>query len=509
MLIPLCLMSIVTITIVNMQFKQAEQTPALNEVTFQSVANPIARANLFTMDCYNEVKLCATKTPDRFESDEYNSSINSHLAANSSALVVRKNGNFIYVGNANLFGRVTDKIAEYGEHSTDVDDGSYIGGNVQVLIKQKDFKFSDGGEGSVFILTDVMKINNQTKGSFFQIVVSIIIIMFLTSALVAFWLYRSLVRPINALRESTNNMTNGNLDVSVENKCKDEIGDLCGDFEEMRLHMKDLLADSLRHEQDYKDLMRNISHDLKTPLTAIKGYAEGILDGVASTPEKQEKYIRTIYSKANEMTLLVDELSMYAKIDTNAVPYNFINLNLANYFDDIITETRLDLELQNMEVDYVNEVDPDQEVIADSEQLTRCVNNIIANAVKYRDTSRKGKIDISISDIEGGYVRIKIHDNGKGISVKDLPYIFDRFYRADSSRNSATGGSGLGLAIVKKIIDDHGGRIWAESKQGVGTTMNILLRKVPEKILEVEKEDIQEDKKSKKRRASHEQNIDN
>ena len=209
------------------------------------------------------------------------------------------------------------------------------------------------------------------------------------------------------------------------------------------------------------------------------------------------------------MTLLVDELSMYAKIDTNAVPYNFINLNLANYFDDIITETRLDLELQNMEVDYVNEVDPDQEVIADSEQLTRCVNNIIANAVKYRDTSRKGKIDISISDIEGGYVRIKIHDNGKGISVKDLPYIFDRFYRADSSRNSATGGSGLGLAIVKKIIDDHGGRIWAESKQGVGTTMNILLRKVPEKILEVEKEDIQEDKKSKKRRASHEQNIDN
>ena len=123
-------------------------------------------------------------------------------------------------------------------------------------------------------------------------------------------------------------------------------------------------------------------------------------------------------------------------------------------------------------------MDKTQEVIVDPEQLKRVINNILSNAVKYREPSRKGIICIRTADVDENYVQIELEDNGKGIGTKELPNIFERFYRTDASRNSSTGGSGLGLAISKKIIEDHGGRIWAESRAGVGTTIFILLRKV-------------------------------
>ena len=106
-------------------------------------------------------------------------------------------------------------------------------------------------------------------------------------------------------------------------------------------------------------------------------------------------------------------------------------------------------------------------VIADAEQMKRVVNNIISNSVKYMDKP-KGIINIRIKDV-GDFIQVEIEDNGRGIAAKDLPNIFDRFYRTDASRNSSQGGSGIGLSIVRKIIEDHGGRIWATSRLGIGT----------------------------------------
>ena len=121
---------------------------------------------------------------------------------------------------------------------------------------------------------------------------------------------------------------------------------------------------------------------------------------------------------------------------------------------------------------------PDTKVIADPEQMRRVINNIISNSVKYMD-KKQGEIDIRILD-EVDSIRVEIEDNGKGISPKDLPQIFERFYRTDASRNSSQGGSGIGLSIVKKIIEDHGGYIWATSKEGEGTCMHFVLRKYHE-----------------------------
>ena len=117
-------------------------------------------------------------------------------------------------------------------------------------------------------------------------------------------------------------------------------------------------------------------------------------------------------------------------------------------------------------------------IIADPEQMKKVVNNIISNSVKYIDKP-KGEIEIRILD-EIDSVRVEIEDNGKGIATKDLPRIFERFYRTDASRNSMQGGSGIGLSIVKKIIEDHGGYIWATSKEGEGTCIHFVIRKYRE-----------------------------
>ena len=249
-------------------------------------------------------------------------------------------------------------------------------------------------------------------------------------------------------------------------------------FEEMRRRLKENAEEKIASEQENKNLISNIAHDLKTPITAVKGYAEGIIDGVANTPEKIDKYVRTIYSKANEMDTLINELTLYSKIDTNKIPYNFAKINVEEYFADCIEEIGIDLETRGIGLAYYNYTENDVVIIADPEQLRRVVNNIIGNSAKYMNKAN-GFINVRIKDV-GDFIQVEIEDNGRGIPQKDLPYIFDRFYRGDVSRNSATGGSGIGLSIVKKIIEDHGGKIWATSKEDTGTVMYFVIRKYQE-----------------------------
>ena len=165
-------------------------------------------------------------------------------------------------------------------------------------------------------------------------------------------------------------------------------------------------------------------------------------------------------------------------MDTNRIPYTFNKIHVDQYFRDCAEELALDLEEKNIELTYFNYLEEDVVIIADVEQLKRVVNNIVNNSVKYMDKKR-GIINIRLKDA-GDFVQVEIEDNGKGIAVKDLPYIFDRFYRTDASRNSSQGGSGIGLSIVKKIIEDHGGRIWATSKESTGTVMCMVFRKYQE-----------------------------
>ena len=308
--------------------------------------------------------------------------------------------------------------------------------------------------------------------------ISAFVILISVALVVGLWVYRSIAVPLVKLKKATQNIKEGNLDFVLDVEGKDEFSELCQDFEEMRRRLKESTEEKSLIEKENRELISNISHDLKTPITAVKGYVEGIMDGVADTPEKQEKYIRTIYNKANDMERLINELTFYSKIDTNRIPYTFDRINVNAYFADCVEELSLELEERNIELAYFNYVDEDVQVIADAEQIKRVINNIVSNSIKYIDKP-KGYINIRVKDV-GDFVQVEIEDNGKDIATKDLPLIFNRFYRTDASRNSSKGGSGIGLSIVKKIIEDHGGKVWATSKENTGTVMYFVLRKYQE-----------------------------
>lgn len=308
--------------------------------------------------------------------------------------------------------------------------------------------------------------------------ISAFVILILVALVVGLWVYRSIAVPLVKLKKATQNIKEGNLDFVLDVEGKDEFSELCQDFEEMRRRLKESTEEKSLIEKENRELISNISHDLKTPITAVKGYVEGIMDGVADTPEKMDRYVRTIYNKTNEMDHLINELTFYSKIDTNRIPYTFSKLNVEDYFEDCSEEVGLELETRGIELVYANYVEKDVMVIADGEQIRRVIHNIISNAIKYMDKP-KGIIQIRIKDV-GDFIQIEIEDNGKGIGPKDLPYIFDRFYRTDVSRNSSKGGSGIGLSIVKKILEDHGGKVWATSRLGIGTIMYFVLRKYQE-----------------------------
>lgn len=339
-------------------------------------------------------------------------------------------------------------------------------------VQEADYDITIGETG-----VDGSGLRIMTKDLFF----TALVILIFTSVSVGLWIYRSVATPLVKLRKATQNIKDGNLDFVLDVEGADEFAELCRDFEEMRRRLKESAEEKLVLDKENKELISNISHDLKTPITAVKGYVEGIMDGVADTPEKMDRYVHTIYNKTVEMDHLINELTFYSKIDTNRIPYTFSKLNVEDYFSDCAEEVGLELETRGIQLCYANYVDSDVQVIADGEQIRRVIHNIISNAIKYMDKGKgmKGIIQIRVKDV-GDFVQVEIEDNGKGIAAKDLPYIFDRFYRTDVSRNSAKGGSGIGLSIVRKILEDHGGKVWATSREDIGTIMYFVLRKYQE-----------------------------
>ena len=344
-------------------------------------------------------------------------------------------------------------------------------------VQESSSQAADSNE-MVYDISLAQSSSSQVKLMAKDMILTATIILVFTALSVGLWIYRSIAVPLVKLRKATQNIKEGNLDFVLEVEGKDEFSQLCQDFEEMRKRLKESTEEKILMDKENKELISNISHDLKTPITAVKGYVEGIMDGVADTPEKMNRYVRTIYNKTNEMDHLINELTFYSKIDTNRIPYTFSKLNVEDYFSDCAEELGLEMETKGIELVYANYVEKDVQVIADGEQIRRVIHNIVSNAIKYMEKP-KGIIQLRVKDV-GDFIQVEIEDNGKGIAAKDLPYIFDRFYRTDVSRNSSKGGSGIGLSIVKKIMEDHGGKVWATSRLGIGTIMYFVLRKYQE-----------------------------
>ena len=290
-----------------------------------------------------------------------------------------------------------------------------------------------------------------------------------------FWIYKRILVPLDKMRIATKKIADGNFDYELDEKDFVEIPFLYNDFEKMRIKLKENEEEKILSENAARELVSNISHDLKTPLTAIRGYVEGILDGVASSPQKVRDYLTTIYNKTNYMTKLIDELLYYSRVSGNEFSYNFEKINVKEFFDDYVKDLYLELDTIRINFSYSANVDADTVIDIDREQIKRALNNIVANAVKYMD-KEDPEIHFRVKENMDA-INIRISDNGRGIDEKDLPHIFERFYRSDASRNTKLGGSGIGLSIVKKVIENHEGSVVAISRSGVGTDIDIVLKK--------------------------------
>ncbi len=479
--------------------------------------------------------------------DEKNASdLNVKTSANNTYVIMKVDDEYTFVG-VDTFSDALKKQLKMNDGSTNIstiDEDTDVGGENQIKVQEylmtqpsmylcNQISYVYQGQSvDLYMLTYYGNYMDRFRGTMFGYIILMVIIMLILSGLVAFLIYQQFVNPLVKLKEAAEKMGSGNLDEKIE-ICKDredEVGELCESFENMRQKLSDFTKAKMRYEEENRQLISNISHDLRTPITTIKGYVEGIMDGVADTPEKRDRYLKMIYSKANEMDSLINELSLYTNINNNAIPYEFHRVSVKDYFNDCMEEVHATLMSKNMTLTYRNYCEDDVMVIVDPDQLKRVINNIVTNSIKYMD-KEYGQVDISIYDNDAE-VKVAINDNGRGIDTDSLPHIFDRMYRADSARQSR-GGSGLGLAICKKIVEEHGGNIYATSQIGKGTTIVFTLKKyIPkdvdngaeadgdEESPEISQRDTQKkdtQRKStlqiinplKKRRDTDEQNIDN
>lgn len=478
-IMPILLSVLVAIGFAQYQLQEIEETYGITGTSYETLSNPISALSTLTLESYAQLQEIGENTPDLLLDQEYADSFNEGLMNKNSYLIVRKDGVIVYIGDADAYATIEETgLPKHGYAEYEPEMGNYYGGDEQVLIKQLDFTFSDGMQGTAFIITDVSHGLPEVEEYLSSVIGAVIIILIFTGMALVFWIQRGVLKPLGKMRVAAQNIMDGNLEFEVIAETDDELGQLCRDFEEMRIRLKTNAEEKLAYDRASKELISNITHDLKTPITAIKGYAEGIIDGVADTQEKRDKYIKTIYNKANELNILINELTVYSKVDRSRIPYNFQNIPVGVYFDDCAEDLLLELESKNIGFEYHNFVTNDIKIIADPEQIGRVIHNIVNNSVKYMDKEIQ-HICLRIKDV-GDFVQVELEDNGKGIMTKDLPFIFDRFYRTDASRNSSTGGSGIGLSIVKRIMEEHGGKIWATSRDGVGTVIYFVIRKYRE-----------------------------
>ena len=413
---------------------------------------------------------------EKYNDINYLNSVGEYVSKNLAGMAVFKADEMIYSNTDYAAETLNNMIGLSGDNGRD---GAKYDEYSRCLIRCLEFKNNKGDRIRVCMTVSLSQALPQVKVIIRQCIIAAVITVLITGIVLTYWVYRAMVRPLNRLKLATNNIKEGNLDFEMNIEGNDEIADVCRNFEEMRRILKDSTEQRMANETEERELIRNISHDLKTPLTAVKGYVEGLLDGVADTPQKQQKYLMTIANKVNDMDRLINELTIYSRIDSNRQVYNYAKVDVCEFFADCVSEIGTELETKGISLEYKSNVSDRAVVCADPEQLKRGVDNIISNSVKYASPDRKCEIVIDVLDSEK-QVELSISDNGRGIKEEDLPHVFDRFYRGDSSRNSSTGGSGIGLAIVKKIVEDHKGRVEVFSEVDKGSTFVIHLDKCAE-----------------------------
>lgn len=283
---------------------------------------------------------------------------------------------------------------------------------------------------------------------------------------------KKILRPVKALKDGMLKVADGDYTVRVENNARNEIGTLIDEFNNMIEKLEESRKLKKEYEKNRKDLIANISHDLKTPITSIKGYVDIICDGEVEDSEKIDRYLEIVKNNCDYMNNLIDDLFLFSKLDMQRVNFDFQKVNISDYLDDIMEEFSFTFSEDEQEFKYSNSLKKSEIVNLDSKSMYRTLRNIVGNAKKYCGVDLE--VDVNVYS-ENDYVIMSIKDNGPGIKEEHLKNIFERFYRVDKERTKDLMSTGLGLAIAKEIIEAHNGKIGVESVIDKGSEFIIKL----------------------------------
>lgn len=297
-----------------------------------------------------------------------------------------------------------------------------------------------------------------------RVVLLVSIVVAILAVLAAILFARTITRPLTKVTEATRVLTSGDYSARVVTGVAGELGELAHNFNDMARQLQTDVEELRKQELWRRELIMSITHDLATPLTAIAGLGEALVDGVNQSHEDYEETGRVIVRETLRLRRLVKDLHMMAKVEAGALEPQHKPVRLVALVDEVLAV--LVTEFERASVEPRNMISYNLPVVeADPDMLTRVFSNLCDNALQH--TPPGGTVAIEALPHEN-MLAVAVTDTGQGIPPEALERVFERFFRADTARQSKTGGSGLGLAIVRAIVEVHGGRIWAENAPGAG-----------------------------------------
>ena len=320
---------------------------------------------------------------------------------------------------------------------------------------------------NIFVTSQLMFVSQHD----FLLLGLLLVFAAVLSASFGYLLANNMTRSLRRLKKVANRLATGDFSARVSLNEIDELASVADAFNMMADELEMSFARQKRLEQDRRDLIAAVSHDLRTPLTSIRAMIEALADGVVSDPATVNRYYTTIRSQIENLSGLINDLFELSQLETGQVKLQVEPINLNDLLSDVVESMQPQATAKEVSLQAIFSEDLPP-IMAEFVKVQRVLNNLVQNAIRHTPTS--GSVSLATKVVPQG-VQVEVEDTGEGISAEDLPHIFDQFFRGEKSRSRETGGSGLGLAIAKSIVEAHNGQIWVDSQVGHGTRFSFIL----------------------------------